>query len=687
MKNRIQIPKSAKEVILPTNYILVVDTSGSMYGVIEELKDTILAITKSGNSKDTISIGRFSGSGSWEYFLRGSKLTDANFKKIVENKIVSSGCTNFNQILDATPSLVSDLKNMNDNKNFSFYFLSDGYPNDGYNESKVIDVCSKLRSSFSNSRIVGFGRNYGRDILIKMAESLKGQFIHAENLKEFNIDYSNFFNSKVTKVPVKFDKIYDVIFQVTKSCVNTLIQDNELNVFVDETDSDTYVYGLDYNDINNLDKEYLKLPDFVYGASVALAKKNKANLGVILLNNAGDKKSANILRKAFTVSAKGNAENYIAALAINAKKVDIQEAKQGMKLSELYAFFNRKDTEILIDTERFSYRSVTKKNKDISKVEIKYPNKFVKVTNTTSNEDRINLSLLTMADIEVTGINDRELNRRIWDYNTKDTTKKENRIICPIKSITFRNYAIIANGDFNVNGLPLIVNGIKLDLSMEDVEIFDSSIKEISAKQFAKLGEEIILIKAQKTALNGYIKISTTEGTFKEEDQRVKIYGTEGAILIEEMGFDSKMRFAPKKEYIPIEKDGDFLTYLEFNVSKDKCSSFSFLKTYEKFISNKQLLIEGKKVKYYTLSENIILPTIERLYTLKNTGKNDKKFIEECEKEIKVLDDKLSLLNTELVSDKFYLMTTNSWFNDVPKSDEVIVGDIKINVKEVKEYL
>ncbi len=685
MKNRIQIPKSAKEVSLPTNYVLVVDTSGSMYDVIDDLKQTILAITNSGNPKDTISIGRFSGSGSWEYFLRGNAIGDVNFKKVVESKIRSTGCTCYNQILDATPDLVNDLKNMNDNKNFSFYFLSDGYPNDGYSEVKVIQVCNKLKNSFSNSRIVGFGRYYGRDILLKMAESIGGQFIHAESLKDFHADYSNFFQNKVNKVPVKFNESFDVVFQVTKSGVNVLSQENDNSVLVDESDADSYVYAFNLSEIQNqtLDKDALKLPEFVYGAACALAKKNKSSHGVNILIQAGDKKSASILRKAFTVSAKGNAENLLANLAQTAKVVNVQEHKQGMKLSELVAFFNKKDTEVLIDTERFKYNSVTKKNKDVSKVKISYPNKFVKVVETTSNENRVNLSLLTVADVEITEVLDDDLKNRINEYN-KISTKKIN---FPIKSVTFRNYAIIANGDFNVNGLPLIINGAKVDLSMEDVEIFDPNIKEITASEFARKGEALILYKAKRTVLNGFTKLVTPEGSFKDDDKRVELYGDVGAILLEEMGFDSKMRFAPKKEYIPVAKDGDFLTYLEFSVSKDKCSSFSFPKTYEKFIGNKQLLQEGKKVKDYTLSESIIVDLINDLNQIRENLNDDKKFLSHLKELTDAIQTEIDNMAASLVGDKFYLMTTNSWFSDVPKSDEVKIGDLTISTEEKKEYL
>ena len=109
----------------------------------------------------------------------------------------------------------------------------------------------------------------------------------------------------------------------------------------------------------------------------------------------------------------------------------------------------------------------------------------------------------------------------------------------------------------------------------------------------------------------------------------------------------------------------------------DKCSSFSAPNTVKK-------LNEGKSL---TVSENILAPTIKEYQTIQKTLNNSDKFIKYCDDALDTLDVLVDAVNSELVATKFYLAVTNDWFSDVPKSEEVRIGDVIIKVKEEKEYL
>jgi hypothetical protein len=359
-------------------------------------------------------------------------------------------------------------------------------------------------------------------------------------------------------------------------------------------------------------------------------------------------------------------------MATTVKKIVVQPANKQMMLKEFVEFF-RTNKNVELDSTRFVYKNTTKTNKDVSKVIINYPNKTCRVVDVTTNENRVNFSLLTVNDIEVITINDTDLANRVKEYNK---THKKNQIKFPISAPTFRNFSVISNGDFNVKTLPLIVNGSNLDLSMDDVSIFDGDVKSLSIKDFAKEIETVAKLKAKLTALN-YWKKQTIGEKVKDDDERMLQYHIDAVPLLEEMGFDSKMRYAPKKEYVKTDETSDYNLFLEISGNIDKCSSFSAPKTIEKMTNGKSL----------TESERILEPTLKEFQTLRDTLKDDKKFLDVLESAIDSTELIKESIASSLVAKKFFLMSTNSWFDDSEKKDEIAVGNVVIKTKEVKEYV
>ena len=125
---RIVLEKNEKCANNPTNYFVIVDVSGSMWGSIDELKSTLLATTELLNPDDTLSVAWFSSSGEYDWVFKGAKPKFENFKKLINDKIYARGLTCYTEVLESLDTVVKDVQTLTGNNNSALYFLSDGWP-------------------------------------------------------------------------------------------------------------------------------------------------------------------------------------------------------------------------------------------------------------------------------------------------------------------------------------------------------------------------------------------------------------------------------------------------------------------------------------------------------------------------------------------------------------------------------
>ena len=112
------------------NYLWIYDRSGSMHGLLPELTQQLVSLSKLLGKGNSLSLGWFSGEGSFSWVFKGFRIVDNTDYKILEKSIKdhssSLGTTCFSEILNDVDVVINDLSVLS--KLFSFSFFTDGYP-------------------------------------------------------------------------------------------------------------------------------------------------------------------------------------------------------------------------------------------------------------------------------------------------------------------------------------------------------------------------------------------------------------------------------------------------------------------------------------------------------------------------------------------------------------------------------
>jgi len=670
---KITLPKNENSNNAPTNYVLISDSSGSMWGSINELKQTVAAVTDLMTDQDTLTVGDFSGYGDYQFFIRGLKKSQ-NIKDLINKKLNARGLTCYVQSLAEVPKIIDDVKTLSGNDNFAFYFLSDGYPNDRSPESEILKLCRNLKGKFQSVIVCGYGNYYNRSTLLEMANAIGGQMNHISDFQEMQQSYTSFLKGKKTKKNIKIDKKYDIVWQVGNDIiVYEQNKDNSVDVF--ETKDSSELFGIDESEIESLTEKDLKDGQFVYSLAYVLSQRNKANLGVSVLRKAKALMYAKMLQKAFTVSQKGRAENELKSQAVVGGEITKQDQGNVIPLTTFVKSIKDNLGQITIDLDESEYNSISRKGTDVSKVKFETDKTPAVIVGVTGNENRANISFLTVRKGKITEINDAELQGKIDDFNK--TAK--NKITFPIESETYRNYTLVANGDFNFEKLAFGKNSkfgsMKKAWNPEkEIDLFDEDVKTIKIGDFVSLYKTLIQEKAHASVLRMYIKKYAEVKHL--EDLRETKYGRDAIELLKEIGLDYAMRYAPKSESIPRSETDDFIPFLEIQAYLAGASTISASKSFEKYEK------KGKK----NAADEICWPLFDQYEAkLKSLGKET--FVEHCQSVLEGLENTIDLLSQKISAQKFYLMVTNSWFEGVEKADEIEHDGLVIKVKETKEYV
>ena len=86
------------------------------------------------------------------------------------------------------------------------------------------------------------------------------------------------------------------------------------------------------------------------------------------------------------------------------------------------------------------------------------------------------------------------------------------------------------------------------------------------------------------------------------------------------------------------------------------------------------------------MADDVLWPIFDKLETQKASLPKEV-FVETLQTAKKGVDNIVGVLSRELSSQKFFVVTTNSWFEGVDKADEFEFNDMVIKVTEEKEYL
>jgi len=186
----------------PTNHVVVIDCSGSMYGELPRIREQLKKkLPKLIGEKDTLSVIWFSGRGEFGTLIEAepvSTLKDLNeVNKAIDRWLKPVGLTGFKEPLEEVAKLIDRIGK---DKHFSLFFMSDGQNNVGSKED-IIKVVSTLSSKLVSATFVEYGYYADRPLLTAMAEKAGGQLIFAEHFDKYQPAFEAVLSKKVVSNP------------------------------------------------------------------------------------------------------------------------------------------------------------------------------------------------------------------------------------------------------------------------------------------------------------------------------------------------------------------------------------------------------------------------------------------------------------------------------------------------------
>lgn len=646
------------------HHIWVWDRSGSMYNDLNRLTNDIIdkiSIIKKG---DYLSLGWFSGEGQNDFIVKGYKVGDdtSDLIKLLENANSTIGLTCFSEILNTVEKVIDSIRPLVGIS--SLVFFSDGHPvvsNYSKEIESIFDVIEKIKDKVDNSLVVGYGDYYNKPLMQEIAQRLSGSLTHANDIKTFSENLSDF-NKSLTagdKVKIKLQEPKgELFFSVFGNSVVTYKPvDGEVAFTIGKGKKD-YIYTLTSTIPTkakpvNLDKlgERSSFTKGMYGLSVALAQKGDVQLATDVLGELGDKKLIDLLYDSFTNTEYGKAEKEISiAMASPSKRFSDGKVKGYIKPEDAPCVLDALDV-ISEDEEAefFPYagagynRTGVKTEKDTD-VEFIPENRGYNVSSLSWNSKRLNLSMTT----EILG-----------HVNLNEEAKKFN-LSQEFKCKIFRSFTFIKDGILNIKEPVLLLsekthNYLKsIGVTSEDWDnkptVYRLSELPVINRKYANNIKSVVPfseLAIKEAELKGVVKVlkdevKTVAARAAEVNQ--KAYGTQIVEYLEKFHIN-----AAKGTFQPPVKKGESTDYYMGKTFEIKIKGLSSLPK----VDAVKKKIEAKK--NLTTSDNIVAAGLKILESTP-ANKIEKEFIEKS--------IELRKTRAELLRNKFAIVMGKTWFDE-----------------------
>ncbi len=684
-----------------TNFILIYDRSGSMYGLLPKLTEDLIDRIKLIPINNTITIGYFSGEGQYNFILKGFKITESKDYSILEKAIRANsttiGLTCFSEILNETSeTIIKDLSVFSNR--FALTFFSDGYPVVSNYKKEIVSIeiaISKLNIQLTSSLLVGYGNYYNKELMTKMTEGLGGSLTHSSDLPTFNITLTNFItNSQDTENKIKIevqDRVGNIYFSINGNNINvyqpkdgfilyTPIKGRGKNYLYTITSSDTDFVNKAAS--NNDKLEYIKLTDAnvgkdtkieafikgLYAASYILTQRTKTDQAIEILSALGDAALIDIVNNAFTNDEYGNAEKRMEECVVSPKKrflngrnTNYSPKPDAFCLLDLIDLLCEDEQAYLYTQDpSFKYKrigvaSVTKEG---------YPeftpdkNNKCRFSTLSWNESKLNLSVLMNI---------------IGNVKLPKNYKKNGFTNNKFDTFVWRNYTIVKDGFLNTSCLPIsmsestfnklvhenIVDDHKYmyqkdviyPLDLSKLPIINRSIADgkTSAKVlFSKIYEELklkALLKVYKYFKSGFEQETSAYALTGLTDVQIE--------YLKELGITDKGFNPPCEEVTPT----DYYYAKEFNIKMKKLSSLPKIT---------DVLDKMTKGKNLTESDKLIQEGLVN-YNSASLGKKEWKDANKLEwlnENIRQVQKNMIELRKEIQRTKFSIILAKHWFDE-----------------------
>jgi len=197
--------EKAKPVEVPTNHLLVIDVSGSMYGELPKIREQLKRkLPKLIGINDTVSIIWFSGRGQFGTLLEAepvATLTDLqDVNKAIDRWLQPIGLTGFKEPLQEVSALIKRVSTKRSGSIFSLFFMSDGCDN-CWPRGEILSTVEEAAGGLSAATFVEYGYYADRPLLTAMAEKAGGQLIFAEHFAKYEPALEASLSKKLSGAP------------------------------------------------------------------------------------------------------------------------------------------------------------------------------------------------------------------------------------------------------------------------------------------------------------------------------------------------------------------------------------------------------------------------------------------------------------------------------------------------------
>jgi len=173
----------------PTNHLVCVDCSGSMYGELPKVREQLKKkLPKIMRPDDTISVVWFSGKGQFGTLLEAepvATLTDlATVNAAIDRWLKPVCLTGFKEPLEEAGRLIERISKKSPGSAFALLFMSDGCDNQ-WNRQDILKVVEAAAGKLAATTIVEYGFYADRPLLTAMAEKAGGSLVFAQDFDAY----------------------------------------------------------------------------------------------------------------------------------------------------------------------------------------------------------------------------------------------------------------------------------------------------------------------------------------------------------------------------------------------------------------------------------------------------------------------------------------------------------------------
>jgi hypothetical protein len=189
VRQTISTQAPAKPAEVPTNHVIIIDCSGSMYGELPKIREQLKKkMPKLLKDTDTVSIVWFSGRGQFGTLLEAepvSTLADLQSVNQAIDRWLKPVClTGFKEPLEEAAKVVERVAKKRPGSAFSLFFMSDGCDNQ-WSRPEILKAVEKAAGGLSSATFVEYGYYADRPLLTAMAEKAGGSLIFAQHFDTY----------------------------------------------------------------------------------------------------------------------------------------------------------------------------------------------------------------------------------------------------------------------------------------------------------------------------------------------------------------------------------------------------------------------------------------------------------------------------------------------------------------------